>query len=110
MATLTLITPPRGEFRFRYRMSLDGTVYAFQWRWNERDQSWYLDLGDASLVSTVRDIRMVIGTDVLAPFQALTTVPPGVLDIVDTSNSNLEATRDDFGTRVLPRYTEIDGA
>ncbi len=106
MATVTLVHPPRGEFRFRYRTVLDGITVSLQFRWDERDQSWYFDMGNASLVAIVRGIRCVIATDILAPYQYNPDVPPGVLDVVDTSNTNLEAERDEFGTRVVLRYTE----
>lgn len=108
MTTVTLIHPPRGEFRFRNRQILDGITYTFQFNWNKRAGFWHLVLGNSSNVSTVRNLQMVIASDILAPFQYNTDVPQGVLSLVDTSNTKVEAARDEFGGRVVLRYTEVE--
>lgn len=105
MTTVTLIHPPRGEFRFNNRQILDGVIYTFQFVWNVRAGFWHLALGNSSNQATVRNLQMVIATNILAPYQSNTDVPQGVLDIVDTSGSRVEATRDEFGVRVVLRYT-----
>lgn len=108
MAILTLVSPPRGQFRFRNRQILDNTIYVFQFNWNVRHQAWDLALGNSSNISTVRNLRMVLATDILKPYQSNTDVPQGVLSVVDTSNSDLEAERDEFGKRVVLRYMEVE--
>jgi hypothetical protein len=108
MTTLTLIHPPRGEFGFRNRQTLDGTTYIFQFSWNLRAGFWHLALGNSSNISTVRNLQMVIASDILKPFQYNTDVPQGVLSVVDTSDTKLEAERDEFGVRVVLRYTEVE--
>ena len=51
---------------------------------------------------------MVLSNDnILAPYQANPDVPQGTLTVMDTSMSNTEATRDEFGTRVVARYLEV---
>lgn len=106
MATLRLTTPPLGVFRFAYTVTLDGSVFSFFFRWNRRDSSFYLDIGDDNGVAVVRDVRMVLATDVLAPYKSV-SVPQGSLNIVDTSNADLEATLEDFGDRVQLQYVEV---
>ncbi len=108
MTTVTLVHPPRGEFRFLNRQALDGITYAFQFSWNKRAGFWQLVLGNASNEATVRNLQMVIATDILKPYQSNADVPQGVLDVVDTTGSRVDATRDEFGTRVVLRYTEVE--
>jgi len=108
MTTVTLIHPPRGEFRFNNRQILDNIIYTFQFTWNKRAGFWHLALGNSSNAATVRNLQMVIATNILAPYQSNVDVPQGVLNVVDTSNTKIEAGRDEFGTRVVLRYTGVE--
>lgn len=105
-----LPTPPDGLFGFTFRIALDGTFYRMQYKWNIRDNSWYLDIGNDAGVATVRNLRMVIGTDILEPNRAQGSelVPQGTLSVVDTTNSGVEAEREELGGRVLVTYDEVD--
>lgn len=102
-------TPPSGSFGFTFRLALDGTFYRFQYKWNLRDTSWYLDIGNDAGEATARNMRMVIGEDILAPHQSQgsDSVPQGVLSVVDTTNQGIEAARDELGARVLVMYEEV---
>ena len=97
-------------FRFRNRQVLDNIIVTFQFNWNERDQLWHVALGNSFNVSTVRNLRGAIAKDILAPHQSNPDVPQGVLSIVDTTGSDVEAERDEFGGRVVMRYTEVEEA
>lgn len=110
MTTVTLVHPPRGEFRYRNRQALDNVTYTFQFNWNLRAGFWHLAIGNASNVSTVRNLQMVIANDILAPYRynTDTDLPKGVLSVVDTSDTKVEAARDEFGVRVVLRYTEVE--
>ena len=110
MTTLTLIHPPRGEFGFRNRQTLDGITYVLQFNWNLRAGFWHLAIGNASNISTVRNLQMVIAPDILAPYRynTATDLPQGVLSVVDTSDTKVEASRDEFGVRVVLRYEEVE--
>lgn len=102
----TMPTPPLGDFGHSFRVDLDGTFYRMQYRWNPRDFSWYLDVATDAGVSTVRGIRLVIGTDKLDPHksQGVDRIPQGVLSVVDTSGKGIEAERVDIGVRVIVTY------
>lgn len=102
-------TPPDGSFAYVFRMQLDGTFYRFQYKWNPRDTSWYLDIADDKGSATVRNLRMVIGDDILAPHRSLgqDACPQGNLSVIDTSGAGLEALREDLGVRVIVDYVEV---
>lgn len=108
MTTVTLIHPPRGEYRFRNRQILDGVTYTFLFAWNLRASLWHLALGNSSNISTVRNLQMVIAGDILKPYRYNVDIPQGVLSVVDTSDTRVEASRDEFGGRVVLRYTEVE--
>jgi hypothetical protein len=112
MSTLKIPTPPDGVFSYIYRINLDGDFYRFQWRWNLRDLSWYLDVGDERGNATVRNLRLVIGDDLFEPHKGLGAgqCPQGSLRVVDTSGTYVEADRDELGTRVLIFYDEPEAA
>lgn len=102
-------TPPDGEFIYPFRIELDNIFYRMQYRWNIRDSSWYLDIATDAGVSTVRGMRMVIGTDKLAPHRSLGSdnCPQGILTVTDTTGQGREAAREDLGVRVIVTYLEV---
>jgi hypothetical protein len=108
MATFRLPTPPQSSFVFIVRLFIDGIPFRFQYRWNSRNTSWVLDIGGSDGVAIVRNLKMTIGTDILAPHRAL-EVPQGNLRVVDTAKSGVEPTREEFGGRVLLLYDEPTG-
>lgn len=97
--------PPFGLYRYSYRITVDNVPFRFLFRYNPRDVSWYLDLGDASGVALVRGIRLVIGTDLLRAHKTR-RIPQGSLDVVDKSGDSIESGKDDLGGRVVVTYTE----
>jgi len=111
MATLAIPTPPASSFGFLVRVNLEGVFYRLQFKWNGRDESWYLDIGDDGGNATVRNLRLVIGDDILAPHKSIAAAkcPQGNLRVVDTEASGVEAERDELGGRVLLLYDEASG-
>ena len=108
MATLTLPTPLRTEFGRNYRFVFDGVSFRLSFVWNDRNQSFALTLIDGGGNAIVRNLRMVVLDDILAPYKAL-AVPQGQLNVVDTSGVGLDPVeRTDFGDRVQLQYVEVD--
>jgi hypothetical protein len=110
MATLNLPVPPKLPDeslvrRFQYSILLDDVTFQILLHWNSRDSSWTLDLFDAGGTAIVNGFGLRLGTDLLAPFRGY-DIPAGTLQMVDTSATGTEATRDDLGTRVLLQYVE----
>ena len=106
MTTQTLPTPPAPwPYKWASSYTLEGVNYRFQLAWNDRDGFWYLAVGGPDLRTQAQGVTLNIGTDKLETFK-FADVPPGRLDVVDTSGKFIEPTRDDMGARVLLQYTD----
>jgi hypothetical protein len=105
MAKIILPTPPRGVYRWLLRYQLEAVFYRFLFRWNTRDAYWYLDVGSDINVSQVRGIKLNLGIDKLYKHKT-SIVPPGSLDVVDSTNTDTQPTLSSFGGRVLLTYTD----
>lgn len=53
------------------RIALSGIVYQIRVRYSARVDLWVLDIADADGTSMVRDIPMVMGSDLLAQYRHL---------------------------------------
>lgn len=108
MATQTLDTPTAPwPFQWIRPYTLEGRVYWFNAKWNDRDGFWYLSVGSSNLISQAQGVSLLLGTDKLRPYK-YGVIPPGRLDVVDTSGLYVEPTREDMGTRVLLQYTDFE--
>lgn len=95
--TLPLV-PSIGDYTFG--TTLDGTQYGFRARWNDRDNSWYLDVARQDLTPIASGMRVVLGANLgctsTDPFFQTYALTP-----IDLSNQYLDAGYDDLGTRVV---------
>lgn len=110
MATIPFPTPPVSAFSYTFRKQLDGIGYRFEYRWNTRDKSWYLDVGDDTGAATIRNVRMLIGDDLWAPFRALggESCPQGTLNVVDTIGTGVDTgDRLLLGDTIQVEYVEV---
>jgi len=87
------------------RYQLEGVFYRFFYLWNRRAGAWYLDMGNDEHVSQVRGVKLNLGIDKLEAFKTK-NVPPGSLNIVDSSETHTEPTLESFGSTVLVEYIE----
>jgi hypothetical protein len=107
MATFDFPTPPIGVAKWPVRVEIEGVFYRFLYKWNNRNQAWYIDIADDSSIAQVRSRIVQLGYDIFKPFK-YRTIPQGTFNIVDTSGENREPTKDDLGTRVKIQYTEVE--
>lgn len=107
MATFDIPTPPEGVAKWQVRAEFEDTFHRILYKWNVRNLSWYFDLADDTGVALVRSRRIVLASDILREFRHR-AIPQGVFSIVDTSGEHREPTLNDFGDRVLFRYTEVE--
>jgi hypothetical protein len=77
--------------------------FLFDIRWNNRDESWYMDMRDQDEDLIVAGMRIVLGSP-LGARTADSRFPPGVFLAIDTTNSGQEATYDDLGERVIVMF------
>lgn len=78
------------------RVSLEGVVYDFRYRWNTRSEAWYLYLGLTGEEYSFK-LKLTTGQDLLLPYRYSDECPPGQLYMMDVLKSYGRPTRDEFG-------------
>jgi len=86
-----------------FRTTLAGVEYLFVFSWNGRASAWHFDLYDSDGDPIRLGVRAVLGT-MPGRRSADIRFPRGALIVTDTSQEQLDATLEDFGTRVLMHF------
>ena len=97
---ITVIVPTRGDLaNYDQTIELDGVVFGLRFRFNQRDDSWYVSLHDADgrairsgiklipnygLLHTLRDAAGPIGDFVVVDVRAVPS-PPTLAELGGTS-------------------------
>jgi hypothetical protein len=82
---------------------LEGTTYRFLFRWNFREEYWYLSLLDLDDVAISSGMKLVPGALLLRHVADFTIRPPGELMVVGIP------TRGNLGTDAVLTYVEESG-
>lgn len=90
---------------YDFSATLEGRLFTFELRWNERSGAWFLSLFEANGAPIFSGRRVVIGTNLLGR-SADARLPRGTLLAYDTSDANRDAGREDLGGRVQILYWE----
>lgn len=91
-----------GEPLYRIRVTLDGREYLFEFDWNDREQRYYLSIGDIDETWIVRGMKLVSNWHLLRKCTNLIK-PPGILMAVSLSD-DAPPTINDLGIRVKLMY------
>lgn len=94
-----------GSYDYEIRTTLEGEIYHFRFRWNDRAASWFLDLSDGDGVPLAFGIRITVDVSLLEQYK-YKAIPPGRFFAFDTTLRQTDPTVDDFGTRVLLLYND----
>lgn len=88
---------------YRVTVTITGTPYHFDVRWNVRDHAWYFDVYESDETPIAYGLKIVLGTNigrrVKHPLFA-----EGAFRAADLTGKHLDAGFDDIGTRVQLRY------
>jgi hypothetical protein len=87
---------------------LESVSYEFMFRWNKRDQHWYMNIVQNGVVS-INGIKVLNSSDLLAQFAHMSVderIPPGTLRVFDTDNLRRDPDTSTFGESVLLLYDE----
>ena len=103
--------PINNEFNnFIQSHGLDGRKFSFKFRYNSRNDTWYVELqGDANnvLLGPKPCLTNVISqTSRLKPY----ALPIGDILFLDVSNSGLDCTQENFGDAIGLFYANIEPA
>ncbi len=101
---MSVLIPLRDDLEhFSEQVELDGRTFTLEFRWNAREEAWYLSVADADENSLATGVKLVVGWPLLTRY-ASADMPPGQLMADDTSGRDQEAGLTDLGRRVLLFY------
>lgn len=102
MATFTL---PIAEdsIDFEQFTELDGREFIMRFRYQSKDDAWYLDISDHDETPLVMGLKIVLGVLLLRPYQADVRLPPGDLFALAPSGGG-DPGAGALGSRVLVVY------
>jgi hypothetical protein len=92
---------------YEMRLSLDGVAYALVFHWNDRDESWYLDILTDEDERIASGLKIIVGWP-LGIRSADLRMPAGLLMAIDTSGEGRQPAIDELGERVILYYYEAE--
>lgn len=101
---MAITIPTRTDPRYQIEVELDGSSYLFDFEWNDRAESWFLDVSSQNGTKLIAGIRVVVGFPLWNRYRN-PELPSGDLSAVDTSGANLDPKLEDLGDRVALVYT-----
>lgn len=105
---MPVVSIPASQELFDYteRVELDGEKYELRFRWNERADSWFVDILDATGTAVIYGRRVSVGSRLTGQHKHKEDLPPGEFLPFDTTQRELDPVVNDLGTRVLLLYFE----
>jgi hypothetical protein len=97
--------------RWQQSVDLSGVRYKVYFSWNTRMESWFMTIMDSDENVLIGGIRLIPNIDLLAKYKrTVSALPQGMLFIMDKEHDPItaELDRDNFGTRFLLAYTELE--
>lgn len=80
-----------------FRVVLDSVTYELRFMWNERDESWFMSLGDVGAQRPTITSKLTSYSDILAPYRYLDNVPDGNLYLWPLGDIRTRAGRFNIG-------------
>lgn len=88
---------------FAFSTQLDDLAFGFEFRWNDREEAWFMSVKDGEGESIVDGVKVVVNIPLLNFFTD-PRLPIGVLMALDTAGNNQDAGFADLGRRVVVSY------
>lgn len=86
-----------------FTTTLASVPYLFQFRWNARDEAWYMNVREVDLTPIVLGAKIVLGCFIGRRSQHV-LFRRGVIVAHDITYQHQEAGYDDIGKRVIVKY------
>lgn len=104
MAVLEL--PVRADLpAYTFKQELEGGVFTFEFRYNERFVAWIMDISDEQGVPIILGTPVLTDVDILSRFIS-EELPLGQFICIDESGAQRNPDRDNFGGEVKLLYLE----
>ncbi len=105
-----LVMPIRNDLAaYTFQIDLEGTIYTFTFRYNERMDRWLMDIADANEETIITGIVVLTEWLLIDRFKD-DRLPPGNFLAIDESGEQKYPGREDFGQDVKLFYVESEGA
>lgn len=103
---MAVLVVPASQDLFDYteRVELDGEKYELRFRWNERAESWFVDIFDAVGTAILYGRRVVVDSRLTGQHKHVDGVMPGEFTAFDTTARREDAGLNELGDRVLLLY------
>lgn len=88
------------------RVNIDNTIFQLQLSYNDRDESWYLDILDINANPILLSHKLQWGSEITKRY-IFPQFPNGNLYIIKTENRDEKVTRTNFGENKLYRLVYI---
>jgi hypothetical protein len=96
--------PLRGDMpHYTFEVELEGAVYGFDFRWNERAEGWFVGMYNSRGEPLAVGKRLVVAFPLFARHKG-PDFPPGMLIAVDTTGEDRDPGLNDLGSRVKLYY------
>ncbi len=91
---------------YDFSVSLNDIQYSFDVHWNQSDNCWYFDMYDQDQKLMVAGVKIVLGT-FLGRKSSHPFFAENIIWAIETTGSNLDATFDDLGRRVIVEHLTL---
>jgi hypothetical protein len=92
-------------YEYNFQVDLDGTKYELQMRYNQREDSWWLDLYDTDR-NPIRTGVKIVSDWILFRTSGYRDIPPGAIIAVDTKQVPYRPTLEEIGQDVILTWIE----
>jgi hypothetical protein len=92
---------------YTFQLALEGTLYNFEFRYNERMERWLMDINDENQSPLLKGIPVQTDFNLIERFKD-DRLPPGEFFAIDESGEGKQPSREDFGNDVKLFYIESD--
>ena len=98
-----LFLPTTNDPYTEYQITLDNQTYTITTRWNETDESWYMDIVGQTNDVRYLGLKIVGGVNIIGPFAILEM---GSMYMIDLAEKYEDPDFDLFGDRFRILYRE----
>ncbi len=89
--------------RFSFATELEAVAFTIEFRWNDRDSGWYMQIGDSDGTPLISGIKVVTGILLLGRATSK-LLPKGDFMAIDTAGTMTDPAFEDLGRRVQVVY------
>ena len=96
MATVYIIPTTNTSAWYTETVAIQGVRYTFTFRWNDREQLWFMTIGDSANNDIVAGVPLHWGRNLLSQYAGL-PLPRGVFVVRDKTQQGVDPGLTSFG-------------